>query len=63
MVDRTTQVAAQAGYPVITLPAYVHSLSGMPFGLALMNTVFSEAMLIKYVSAIENLQVTSGIKY
>lgn len=62
-VGQSYQIAAQAGYPVITLPAYVHSLSGMPFGLALMNTGFSEATLIKYASAIENLQFTSGTKY
>ena len=57
------QVAAQAGYPVITLPAYVHSMSGMPFGIALVNSAFGEATLIKYASAIENLQMTSGTKY
>lgn len=62
-VGPSYQVAAQAGYPVVTLPAYVHSLSGMPFGLALMGTAFSEATLIKYGSAIENLQKTSGTKY
>lgn len=62
-VGQSYQIAAQAGYPVITLPAYIHSLSGMPFGLALMNTAFSEATLIKYASAIENLQFTSGAKY
>ncbi|KAK0844023.1 hypothetical protein LTS02_015878 [Friedmanniomyces endolithicus] len=28
------QIAAQAGYPVLTIPAPVHSSSGMPFGLA-----------------------------
>ncbi|KAL8940440.1 MAG: hypothetical protein Q9216_002810, partial [Gyalolechia sp. 2 TL-2023] len=55
-VGQSYQIAAQAGYPVITLPAYVHSLSGMPFGLALMGTAFSEATLIKYASAIEDLQ-------
>ena len=59
-VGQTYQIAAQAGYPVITLPAGVHSLSGMPFGLALMGTAFSEATLIKYASAIEDLQLSSG---
>jgi len=62
-VGQSYQIAAQAGYPVITLPAYVRSLSGMPFGLALMNTAFSEATLIKYASAIEDLQITSETKY
>lgn len=59
-VGQTYQIAAQAGYPVITLPAGVHSLSGMPFGLALMGTAFSEATLIRYASAIEDLQLSSG---
>ncbi|KAL8736545.1 MAG: hypothetical protein Q9181_002394 [Wetmoreana brouardii] len=62
-VGQSYQIAAQAGYPVITLPAYVHSLSGMPFGLALMGTAFSEGTLIRYASAIEDLQVKSGSKY
>ena len=62
-VGQSYQIAAQAGYPVVTIPAYVHSLSGMPFGLALMGTAFSEATLIKYGSAIEHLQKTSGTKY
>ena len=62
-VGQSYQIAAQAGYPVVTIPAYVHSLSGMPFGLALMNTAFSEATLIKYGSAIEDLQKTSGTRY
>ncbi|KAL9005882.1 MAG: hypothetical protein Q9188_001344 [Gyalolechia gomerana] len=55
-VGQSYQIAAQAGYPVISLPAYIHSLSGMPFGLALMGTAFSEATLVKYASAIEDLQ-------
>ena len=62
-VGQSYQVAAQAGYPVVTVPAYVHSLSGMPFGLALMNTAFSEATLIRFGSAIEDVQLTSGTKY
>lgn len=62
-VGQSYQIAAQAGYPVIALPAYIHSLSGMPFGLALMGTAFSEATLIKYASAIEDLQKASGTKY
>ncbi|KAL8705192.1 MAG: hypothetical protein Q9201_001692 [Fulgogasparrea decipioides] len=62
-VGQSYQIAAQAGYPVITLPAYVHSLSGMPFGLALMGTAFSEATLVRYASAIEDLQMRAGTKY
>lgn len=36
-VGQTYQVAAQAGYPMVTLPAGVHSSTGMPFGLALVS--------------------------
>ncbi|KAH8703846.1 amidase family protein [Talaromyces proteolyticus] len=56
----TYQIAAQAGYPVITLPAGTNKESKMPYGLALMGTAFSEATLIKYASAIEDLQVSSN---
>ncbi|MCJ1473200.1 hypothetical protein MMC13_001851, partial [Lambiella insularis] len=59
-VGQTYQVAAQAGYPMITIPAGVNAVSHMPFGLALMNTAFSETTLIKYASAIEDLQFSSG---
>ncbi|MCJ1356722.1 MAG: hypothetical protein MMC33_006717 [Icmadophila ericetorum] len=62
-VGQTYQIAAQAGYPVITLPAGVNAGTGMPFGLALMSTAWSEATLIKYASAIEDLQSRSGTKY
>lgn len=62
-VAQSYQIAAQAGYPVITTPAYVHSKSGMPFGLALIGTAFSEATLVKYASAIEDLMVSSGSIY
>ena len=62
-VAQTYQVAAQAGYPVITVPAGVHSLSGMPFGLAVMGTAFSEAGLVRLASAIEDLQVSAGTPY
>jgi amidase len=58
-VGQTYQIAAQAGYPMITLPAGVHSDTGMPFGLALMGTAWSEASLLKWASAIENLQLNS----
>lgn len=62
-VGQSYEIAAQAGYPVITIPASVHSLSGMPFGLALMGTAFSEATLIKYASAIEDLMVSTDSPY
>jgi amidase len=58
-VGQTYQIAAQAGYPMITLPAGVHSSTGMPFGLALMGTAWSEASLLKWVSAIEDLQLST----
>ncbi|KAF2120027.1 amidase signature domain-containing protein [Lophiotrema nucula] len=62
-VGQTYQIAAQAGYPMITLPAGVHSETGMPFGLALMGTAWSEASLLKWASAIEDLQFRSGTQY
>ena len=65
-VGQTYQIAAQAGYPMITLPAGVADWeggTGMPFGLALMNTAWSEAKLVKWASAIEDLQLSSGTKY
>jgi amidase len=58
-VGQTYQIAAQAGYPMITLPAGVHSSTGMPFGLALMGTAWSEANLLKWASAIEDLQLST----
>lgn len=62
-VAQSIQIAAQAGYPVVTVPAGTGSESGMPYGLAIMNTAFSEPTLIKYASAIEDLQKTSGTKW
>ncbi|KAL8709204.1 MAG: hypothetical protein Q9225_007489 [Loekoesia sp. 1 TL-2023] len=62
-VGQSYQIAAQAGYPVITIPAGVHSLSGMPLGLALMGTAFSEGTLIRYASAIEDLQLVLKTRY
>jgi amidase len=59
-VGQTYQIAAQAGYPMITLPAGVHSNTGMPFGLAIMQTAFEEAELVRWGSAIEDLQLASG---
>jgi amidase len=62
-VAQSIEIAAQAGYPVITLPAGVSNISGMPFGLAIVNTAFSEPTLIKYASAIEDLKKHSGAKW
>ncbi|KAF9252361.1 hypothetical protein LCP9604111_2357 [Penicillium roqueforti] len=62
-VAQSVEIAAQAGYPVITVPGGVSDVSGMPFGLAIMNTAFSEATLIKYASAIEDLKKNHGPKY
>ncbi|KAK0614877.1 amidase [Bombardia bombarda] len=56
-------VAAQAGYPMITLPAGVHSATGMPFGLAIMQTAYGEAELVRWGSAIEDLQLKSNTPY
>ena len=62
-VAQTYQVAAQAGYPVITIPAGTHSSSGMPFGLALMQSAWKEEVLVKWASAIEDLQFASETPY
>jgi amidase len=59
-VAQAPQIAAQAGYPMLTLPAAVGDESGMPFGLALMQTQWAEAELIKWGSAIEDLVFTEG---
>ncbi|KPI45946.1 putative amidase [Cyphellophora attinorum] len=58
-------VAAQAGYPLITLPAGVGGAlsSSMPYGLMLMGSAWSEATLIKYASAIEDLQLSQPEGY
>lgn len=62
-VAQAPQIAAQAGYPVITLPAGTHSASGMGIGLGIMQTAYGEAELVKWGSAIEDLQKTSGTAY
>jgi amidase len=58
-VGQSYQLSAQAGYPVITIPAGVKSSVGMPFGLALMGTAWSEGTLLKWASAIEDLQLST----
>ncbi|KAI1792237.1 amidase signature domain-containing protein [Ganoderma leucocontextum] len=62
-VAQAPQIAAQAGYPVITLPAGLDAESGMPFGLGIMQTAWGEAELVRWASAIEDLQRTSGTPY
>ncbi|ROW03079.1 hypothetical protein VMCG_05763 [Cytospora schulzeri] len=63
-VGQTYQLSAQAGYPVVTIPAGVSSNDGMPFGLAIMQTAWAEAELVTWSSAIEDLQLTTpGWKY
>ncbi|KAK3387868.1 amidase signature domain-containing protein [Podospora didyma] len=62
-VGQAPQIAAQAGYPVITVPAGVHSATGMPFGLAIMQTAWAEAELVKWGSAIEDLLLKSNTPY
>lgn len=59
-VAQAPQVAAQAGYPMLTVPAGVHSASGMPFGLGLMQTAWGEAELVRWGSAIEDLLRAAG---
>jgi amidase len=58
-VGQSYQLSAQAGYPVITIPAGVKASVGMPFGLALMGTAWSEGTLLKWASAIEDLQLST----
>ena len=59
-VGQTYQVAAQAGYPVVTVPAGVNADTGMPFGLALMQTAWQEAELVRWASAIEDAVFKMG---
>lgn len=58
-VAQSVQIAAQAGYPIITVPASVHSFSKMPFSLGVLGTAFSEATLVKLASAIEDLMIST----
>ncbi|KAK8103216.1 hypothetical protein PG984_016362 [Apiospora sp. TS-2023a] len=57
-VGQTYQIAAQAGYPMATIPAGARrraSSDKMPFGLGLMQTAWGEAELVRWASAIEDL--------
>ncbi|PHH60546.1 hypothetical protein CDD81_1551 [Ophiocordyceps australis] len=57
------QLAAQAGYPMVTLPAGIHADSGMGIGLGLMQTAWKEAELVKWASAIEHLQIAKDTPF
>ncbi|SMR46523.1 unnamed protein product [Zymoseptoria tritici ST99CH_1A5] len=54
-VGQSYQIAAQAGYPVITIPAGVNAGSEMPYGFALIQSAWREDALVKWASAIEDL--------
>ncbi|EAW07047.1 amidase family protein [Aspergillus clavatus NRRL 1] len=62
-VAQSIQIAAQAGYPVITIPAGINEKSGMPYGLAILQTAFAESTLIRYASAIEDLQAARRTRW
>ena len=59
-VGQSYQIAAQAQYPYLTLPAGYQSESGMPFGLGLMQTMWGEAELVRWGSAIEDAMASSA---
>ncbi|PGH15007.1 hypothetical protein AJ79_02687 [Helicocarpus griseus UAMH5409] len=48
------QVAAKAGYPMITIPVGIHTID-IPFGIGIIQTAWREDLLVKYGSAIEDL--------
>jgi amidase len=48
------QIAAQAGYPVISIPIGLDD-EGLPVGLSLQHTAWEEDTLIKWASAIESV--------
>lgn len=51
--DRRSILTTQ-GYPMITVPAGINSY-GMPYGLAIMHTAWSESRLVRWASAIESI--------
>lgn len=64
-VGQSYQIAAQAQYPVVTIPAGYHDKQrdhGMPFGLALVQTMWAEAELVRWGSAIEDLILSTNIQ-
>lgn len=60
-VGQSYQLSAQAGYPVITIPAGIHSESGMGYGLGILQTAWGEEELVRWGSAIEDL--TRGTRF
>lgn len=56
-VGQAAQIAAQAGYPMMTIPAGYEGESGMPFGLGIMQTAWGEGELVRWASAVEGLGV------
>lgn len=64
-VGPSYQIAAQAQFPVLTLPAGYHDREGdhgMPYGLALVQNMWGEAELVRWGSAIEDLIRVEGGK-
>ncbi|EME47399.1 hypothetical protein DOTSEDRAFT_69361 [Dothistroma septosporum NZE10] len=61
-VGQSYQIAAQAGYPMVTIPAGTSSTTGMPYGLALMQTAWREDALVRWASAIEDLMAGTPYK-
>lgn len=60
-VQQAGSVAAQAQYPVITVPTGVNATrTGMPFGLMLMGTAWGESNLIRLASAVEDALRADG---
>ncbi|KAL2886790.1 putative amidase [Ceratocystis lukuohia] len=58
-VGQSYQIAAQAGYPMVTLPVGIKDISYIPYGVGIMQTAWREDELVKYASAIEDLQLTT----
>lgn len=48
------QIAAQAGYPIITIPIGLDDV-GVPLALSLQQSAWQEGTLIKWASAVEDL--------
>lgn len=62
-VGQSYQIAAQAQYPMITLPSGYHNREGdhgTPYGLGIMQTMWGEAELVRWGSAIEDLIMAEG---
>lgn len=48
---------------MITIPAGVNRVSGMPYGLAMMGSAWEEGALIRWASAVEDLHLESETVY